>query len=122
MYPAYSAAPALDRVATGPRRPIWLGDSCLELVGVFDRALARKGLSDADINETIATIDGVGAEFCDKMGDSDAFGPGKRIALAMQRDGVELEDAAAVLRWIDDFNRRPIEDRDDVLGPLPPGR
>jgi hypothetical protein len=35
-------------------------------------------------------------------------------------DGVDFEDPAAVKRWIDDFNRGSIEDRDDVLGPLPP--
>ena len=107
-----------------PRKASMSDEEVAALPGVL-RALVRftggrKGLSDADINETISTIDSLEEQFLRAMGDTDSFGPGKRIAQAMQRDGVDLEDSAAVQRWIDAFNRRPIEARDDILGPLPP--
>lgn len=81
---------------------------------------ARRGLSGADIAETLAAVDSLEAQFRGAMSDTDSYGPGKRIAQAMQADGVDLEDAAAVQRWVDDFNRGSIEHRDRVLGPLPP--
>lgn len=83
---------------------------------------ARKGLSDSDIAETLAAIDSFEAEFLTAMTDADSFGPGKRIALAMQDDGVDFDDPEAVRHWIDAFNERPIEGRDDVLGPPPHAR
>ena len=53
------------------------------------------------------------------MADTDSFGPCKPIAQAMQVDGVDFEDAAAVQRWIEDFNRGSIEGRDRSLGRSP---
>lgn len=75
---------------------------------------------DADIAETLAAIGSFEAEFSTVTADVDSFGPGKRIAVAMQADQVDFDDADAVRRWIDAFNERPIEGRDDVLGPRPP--
>jgi len=81
---------------------------------------AEKGLADDDLAETIASIDHFEPEFRGSISDSDSFGMGKRIALEIQRDGVDVTDPAALQAWMDAFNERPIEERDDVLGPMPP--
>jgi hypothetical protein len=38
----------------------------------------------------------------------------------MLADGVELTDQASIDRWIEEFNARPIEERDEMLGRLGP--
>jgi hypothetical protein len=38
----------------------------------------------------------------------------------MLAEGIDLGDPDAVQRWIDDFNCRPIEERDAILGPMNP--
>jgi hypothetical protein len=37
----------------------------------------------------------------------------------MAAAGVDLGDGAAVAAWIDEFNRRPVDERDEVLGASP---
>ena len=36
---------------------------------------------------------------------------------AMLADGVDVTDQRAVDRWIREFNERPFEERDELLGP-----
>ena len=49
------------------------------------------------------------------MTDVDQFGPAKRLGNAMLADGVDPLDQGAVDRWIQDFNARPLADRDRLL-------
>jgi hypothetical protein len=107
-----------------PRKAV-IGEEEVDVLPDVLRAFVRfagaeKGLADADVAETLASIDQFEPEFLESMADSDSFGMGKRIALEMQRDGVDVTDPAALQAWMDAFNARPIEDRDDVLGPMPP--
>lgn len=37
----------------------------------------------------------------------------------MRADGVDLTDEQQVQDWMDDFNARPHEDRDDLIGRFP---
>ena len=47
------------------------------------------------------------------------FGPAKSIANLMQSAGVDIADEVAVQAFMDDFNSRPFEERDQILGSLP---
>ena len=57
----------------------------------------------------------------ERMGDPAARGPSGVLVEAMIADGIELGDADAVQAWMEGFNARPFEERDQLLGPaLPP--
>ncbi len=62
-------------------------------------------------------VDSCEPEFRKAATDQKRFGPSKAIANAMMASGVDLADQVAVSAWIDDFNNRPFEDRDELLGP-----
>lgn len=49
------------------------------------------------------------------MTDGSSFGPAKAITIAMLADGVDLLDEDAVQSWIEAFNARPFEERDEFL-------
>lgn len=55
--------------------------------------------------------------FAESMHEPARFGPAKAMFTAMTSEGVDPTDEAAVARWIDDFNARSFEDRDELLGP-----
>jgi hypothetical protein len=44
-------------------------------------------------------------------------GPANALVMQMRAEGVDLTDEDSVARWIADFNARPFEHRDRVLGP-----
>ena len=105
-----------------PRKMILEADDIDRLPQVL-RAFVRfagpqTGLADEDVAETLAAIDQFEPQFRDMMARGEAAGPAARIARQMAIDGVDVTDAAAVERWIDEFNRRPLTERDDILGPL----
>jgi hypothetical protein len=82
--------------------------------------LERRGLEPRWIEETQATVDELMPEFRQAVTDQSSFGSGKRIEYAMLADGVDLTDEGAVQDWIDAFNARPFEERDEFLsGSLP---
>lgn len=49
------------------------------------------------------------------MTDQSSFGPAKAITNAMRADGVDLPDGRAVQAWIESFNTRSFEERDEFL-------
>jgi hypothetical protein len=107
-----------------PRKAV-LSDAEIDALPDILRAYVRfaaseKGLADDDLLETLDAIDEFAPTFLDLSSDADSFGMGKRIALQMQADGVDMTDQAALSAWLEAFNARPIAERDDILGPLPP--
>jgi hypothetical protein len=66
------------------------------------------------------TLDALAPQFEDAMSQERAYGLAKTLALAMQADGVDLTDPGALARWTDEFNARPLEDRDDLVGRFSP--
>ncbi|MGH2720324.1 MAG: hypothetical protein ACRDJO_01805, partial [Actinomycetota bacterium] len=82
-------------------------------------ALTRRGLPPELVEETKRAVDRWMPEFRRAATDHRSFGPAKAIASAMAASGVDLGDRAAVAAWIDEFNRRPVDERDEVLGPSP---
>lgn len=79
-------------------------------------ALARKGLEERWITETEAAVDRWAAAFKKEATNPDNFGPAKAIGQAMMADAVDLTDQRSVDRWIEEFNQRPFEERDEFLG------
>jgi hypothetical protein len=55
--------------------------------------------------------------FADVAGDRDRWGPAKALAMQMQAEGVDIRDPAAVETWMADYNARPFEERDRIVGP-----
>jgi hypothetical protein len=82
-------------------------------------ALERRGLEERWIAETEEAVDQFAAEFREAATDPSSFGSAKAIAQAMASYGVDVSDPAAVDAWIEEFNARPFEERDGILGPPP---
>lgn len=76
----------------------------------------RRRLRTELVTETLDAIDQFEPEFLDAMSDESRAGPAKSIVAAMQRDGVDIADPAALDRWIEEFNKRPFAERDSELG------
>ena len=77
----------------------------------------KKGLPADAIEETLAAVDQFGREFPGAMRDRSRFGPAKALVDAMTADGVDPADEGALGAWISDFNKRPLAERDAILGP-----
>jgi hypothetical protein len=82
-------------------------------------ALKRRGLAEAKIVETREAVDRFTPEFRRVATDQRNFGPAKSLVSAMMASGVDLTNQAAVDTWIEDFNQGPVEQRDELFGPLP---
>lgn len=66
-----------------------------------------------------AALDRLEAPFHEAMGDPSRFGPAKALATVLGQRGVDLNDADAVQRVIDEINALPFEERAALL-PAPP--
>lgn len=82
-------------------------------------ALGRRGLPSRLIEETKSAVEEFMPAFRRAATDHASFGPAKAITSAMMAAGIDLRDKAAVDAWIEDFNRRPHHERDELLGPSP---
>lgn len=81
-------------------------------------ALVKRGLEERWIAEAEGAVDQFAKQFRAATTDASTSGPAKSIANAMLAEGTDILDPAAVSRWIEDFNRRPIAERDALLGGL----
>jgi hypothetical protein len=63
-----------------------------------------------------AHLDQLDARFHRRMADPSRYSPGKRFWLAAAAAGVQPDDEPAVAAFIEQFNTRPIAERDAVLG------
>jgi hypothetical protein len=77
----------------------------------------RRLLSGADIEALATTVESLRDRFEDSARDPRNWGPGKALVTQMRSEGVEPTDQAALDAWMADFNSRPSEERDLVLGP-----
>lgn len=78
-------------------------------------ALQKRGLEERWIRETETAVDRWTTEFRKEVTDPESFGPAKAIGQAMMSEGIDLTDQRAVDRWLEDFNNRPFEERDEFL-------
>jgi hypothetical protein len=82
-------------------------------------AAGDKRLAAEHVAETLAAIDAFEPQFRAAMRDDAQAGPAKALARKMVDEGIDLQDPEALQRWIDDFNRRPIEERGRIIGNEP---
>lgn len=79
----------------------------------------RRKLPDALIRETLDAVAEWLPAFENGMVDTSRFGLAKAVVAAMKADGIDVTDSDAMKRWMDDFNRRPFEERAAIIPPLP---
>lgn len=82
-------------------------------------ALTKRGLEERWVAEAEGAVNRFAPAFRRAVTDPSRFGPAKAIANAMLAAGVDLTDQRAVNAWIADFNARPQEAREGLLGELP---
>jgi len=64
----------------------------------------RRGLAPKLKREAVAAVKELSDEMLEAVADPEAWGPAKTFAVAAQQAGVDLQDPAAVQRFIDDYN------------------
>jgi hypothetical protein len=79
----------------------------------------RRQLPEALVRETLDAVAEWLPEFENGMADTGRFGSAKSIVAAMKAEGIDITDSDAMKRWVDDFNRRPLEQRATIIPPGP---
>jgi hypothetical protein len=80
--------------------------------------LADAGVLEGDTPETLARIAAsLRTDVAEAFRDRGRWGPAKALMSQAEEEGVDFADEAALQAWMDDFNSRPFEERDRVLGP-----
>ena len=84
--------------------------------------LADVGVLEGDTPETLArTAASLRQDVAEALRDTARWGPAKALMTEAVAEGVDLADRAELQAWMDDFNSRPFEERDRILGPPPAG-
>lgn len=80
--------------------------------------LADAGVLEGDTPETLARIAAsLRTDVAEALRDRSRWGPAKALMTQAGAEGVDFADGGALQAWMDDFNSRPFEERDRVLGP-----
>lgn len=94
-------------------------DDVVPETAAFVDFLADTGLLDPasdDPRVLLAHLEKLPERFQGRMADASRYSPGKRFWLAATAAGVPLDDEGAVSAFIEQFNARPLAERDQVLG------
>jgi len=92
-------------------------------VSEFMRFLDHRGQLDGDSAEDLAAhCEALREEFRAAAFDRRRWGISKTFAMQMQAEGMDPSDPEALQRWMADFNSRPFEERDRIIGPALVGR
>ncbi len=78
---------------------------------------ARGSLSGEPLEVLEQALDVLGEEFKTHAQDSSRWGLAKSMFMRMQTEGVDPSQPGAIDGWLDDFNSRPREERDAIIGP-----
>jgi hypothetical protein len=87
------------------------------LVDAFAFLGATGRLTERDASALARRVEQRAEEFAAVMADPPAAGPAAALVAAMRADGVDVTDQEAIDAWLEDFNARPREERDRILGP-----
>ena len=88
---------------------------CLAL---FLRFLDDRGsLAGDPLADLLAEVDRLSDQLGEAARDPGNWGMAKSLTSQMAAEGVDLGDQGALDAWMEDFNSRPFEERDRVLGP-----
>jgi hypothetical protein len=76
------------------------------------------GVLEGDTPETLARVAAsLRDDVAEALGDRSRWGPAKSLMTQAVSEGVDFTDRAALQAWMDDFNLRPVEERDRAFGP-----
>jgi hypothetical protein len=64
-------------------------------------------------------IEEAARRFIAAMKDESKWQPGKRLWTRASEEGVDPRDEKALQNWVDEFNKRPLTERDRIVGRLP---
>lgn len=78
---------------------------------------ARGSLSGAPLEELEQACNELGDDFHARARESSHWGLAKSMVMQMQADGIDPSAPGALDAWMTDFNARPREQRDAVIGP-----
>ena len=78
---------------------------------------ARGSLSGEPLDVLEQALDVLGVEFKTHAQDSSRWGLAKSMFMRMHTEGVDPSQPGAIDAWMDDFNSRPREERDAIIGP-----
>lgn len=105
--------------------PRW-GDSDDETIAAvppsliaFFAFLEEEGVLDMPAATLGSAIRRLAPEFERRCRDPRRWGPAKALVSQMRSEGVDPTDEESVDAWMADFNARPREERDRILGPAP---
>jgi hypothetical protein len=76
----------------------------------------RDSLSGEPLEVLAEACDELRDEFLDCATDPTSWGLAKSMFMQMRKEGVDPENSAAVERWMADFNDRPRDERDAIVG------
>lgn len=78
---------------------------------------ARGSLSGEPLEQLEQTCEELRDEFLECALDSSRWGLAKSMVMRMQAEGIDPSAAGALDAWMTDFNARPREERDAIIGP-----
>jgi hypothetical protein len=78
---------------------------------------ARGSLSGEPLEVLEEAIDVLGEEFKTQAQDSSRWGLAKSMFMRMQTESVDPSQPGAIDAWMDEFNSRPRDERDAIIGP-----
>ena len=89
-----------------------------ECVNAFLGFLAARGsLSGEPLEQLEEACEELRDDFLESSGDSSHWGLAKSMVMQMQAEGVDPSAPGALDAWIENFNARPREQRDAIIGP-----
>jgi hypothetical protein len=89
-----------------------------DCAAAFLRFLDRAGCPSGDSADALANrCEAIRAEFAAAATDRSRWGLAKTFAAQMQAEGADPSDPVAFQQWVADFNSRPFEERDRIIGP-----
>lgn len=93
-------------------------DAVPECVGAFLGFLdARGSLSGDPLEQLEEACEALRDEFRERAADGSGWGPAKSMVMQMLAEGVDPSRPGALDAWMADFNARPPEPRDAIVGP-----
>ncbi|MDX6719266.1 MAG: hypothetical protein QOJ63_1520 [Solirubrobacteraceae bacterium] len=88
-------------------------ECAIAFLGFLD---ARGSLSGEPLEHLQEVCLSLNEPFLERVGDPAGWGLAKSMAMQMLTDGVDLDDPDALADWMEDFNARPREERDAIVG------
>jgi len=90
-------------------------DVAKELLIYLDEMSALTG--EEPLEALLERCDALRADFEEAWSDRSQRGPAQSLIMQMREEGVDPTDREALQAWMEDFNSRPFEERDAILGP-----